>query len=99
MIASEQFSLSVHMSASRTRPASGETTVISAVSYLSWTYCDSTGSAQRWSTGPSKKPWIWAACRSTDISRLAPATRNRSAISRAEIGSRPRCFLSWRAYG
>jgi hypothetical protein len=31
------------------------------------------------------------------ISRSAPAVLNRSAISRAEIGSRPRCFLSWRA--
>ena len=54
-------------------------------------------SANRWSTGPSKKPWIWAVCRSTAISRSAPAVANRSAMSRAEIGSRPRFFLSCRA--
>ena len=41
------------------------------------------GSAMRWSTGPSKKPWIWAVCRSTAMSRSAPAVLNRSAISRA----------------
>ena len=29
--------------------------------------------------------------------RFAPAVLSRSATSRAEIGSRPRCFLSWRA--
>ena len=34
MMASGVFSLSVHRSASRTRPASGETTVMSEVSYL-----------------------------------------------------------------
>ena len=33
------------------------------------------------------------------MSRSAPAVSNRSAKSRAEIGSRPRPFLSWRAYG
>ena len=36
-------------------------------------------------------------CRSTAIRRSAPAVLKKSAISRAEIGSRPRCFLSWRA--
>ena len=41
-----------------------------------------------------KKPWIWAVCRSTAINRLAPEVLNRSATSLAEIGSRPRCFLS-----
>ena len=54
--------------------------------------------AHRWSTGPSKKPWICAVCRSTLMRRSAPAVLNRSAMRRAEIGSRPRCFLSWRAY-
>src|SRR6266511_223342 len=40
--------------------------------------------ANRWSTGPSKKPWIWAVCRSTVRMRLAPAVLYRSATSRAE---------------
>ncbi|SHW39095.1 Uncharacterised protein [Mycobacteroides abscessus subsp. abscessus] len=50
-----------------------------------------------WSTGPSKKPWIWSVCRSTVTMRSAPAVLYRSATRRAEMGSRPRCFLSWRA--
>jgi hypothetical protein len=38
--------------------------------------------------GPSKKPWICAVCRSTVMSRSAPAVLNMSAIRRALIGSR-----------
>ena len=39
--------------------------------------------AKRWSTGPSKKPWICAACRSTLMMRSAPAALKRSATRRA----------------
>ena len=92
-------SRSVQRSATRSRPASGDTTVNSAPAYRSSTWSASSGSANRWSTGPSKKPWIWAVCRSTDMIRSAPARSKRSETSRAEIGSRPRCFLSWREYG
>ena len=35
--------------------------------------------AVRWSTGRSKKPWIWPECRSTDTMRSAPAACSRSA--------------------
>src|SRR4051794_7312205 len=90
-------SLSVHRSATRTRPESGETTVMSRSPHRSQTWPTSRSSANRWSTGPSKKPWIWAVCRSTVMSRSAPAVLNMSATRRAEIGSRPRCFLSCRA--
>ena len=90
---------SAHCSATRTRPVSGETTVTSSPSTLERMWSASSGMANRWSTGPSKKPWIWAVCRSTLITREAPAVLYRSATRRAEIGSRPRPFLSWRAYG
>ena len=90
-------SSSAHCSAVRTRPVSGETMTRSCSPYFSRTCSESSGIANRWSTGPSKKPWICAVCRSTAINRSAPAVLNRSAISRAEIGSRPRCFLSCRA--
>jgi len=92
------FSRADHCSATLIRPASGDTTASCWSPYFSWTYLLRIGSAIRWSTGPSKKPWICEVCRSTQISRFAPAVLNRSAISRAEIGSRPRCFLSCRAY-
>ena len=55
--------------------------------------------ACRWSTGPSKKPWAWAVCRSTVTIRSAPAVLNMSAIRRADTGSRPAYLRSWRAYG
>ena len=92
-------SRSVHRSATRTRPESGATTVNGRPAYRLSTYEASVSMANRWSTGPLKKPWICAVCRSTVRIRLAPAVLNRSATRRAEIGSRPRCFLSCRAYG
>src|SRR6266545_2839708 len=92
-------SRSVQRSATRTRPESGATTVIGRPAYLLSTYSARTFIAKRWSTGPSKKPWICAVCRSTVRIRSAPAVLSRSAISRAVIGSRPRCFLSCRPYG
>ena len=52
-----------------------------------------------WSTGTSKKPWIWPACRSIVSTRSAPAVWIISATSFAVIGSRGRDFLSWREYG
>ena len=55
------------------------------------------GTAVRWSTGKSKKPWIWPVCRSSATRRSAPATVKRSASRRAVIGSRPVAFRSWRA--
>ncbi len=74
-------------SATLIRPASGDT----MTGLVAWRrrYSSSTGNAVRWSTGPSKKPWIWPACRSIEIIRLAPAALNMSATSRAVIGSRP----------
>jgi hypothetical protein len=83
-----------HRSATLIRPASGLTTARRWSPYFSRTWSARIGRAIRWSTGPSKNPWIWSAWRSTVISRSAPAVLKRSAISRAEIGSRPRCFLS-----
>ena len=50
-----------------------------------------------WSTGPSKKPWIWSVVQIDGDDASAPAVFIKSAMRRAEIGSRPRCFLSWRA--
>ena len=61
---------SAHCSAIRTRPVSGETTTNSVPWYLAMMCSASTGSANRWSTGPSKKPWICAVCRSTAMMRL-----------------------------
>ena len=99
MIASGAPSFSLQMSATFTRPMSGDTTVSVGGSSFARKCSSSTGIANRWSTGPSKKPWICGACRSTLMMRWAPAALNRSATRRAEIGSRPRPFLSWRAYG
>ena len=44
--------------------------------------------ANRLSTGMSKKPWIWPACRSMVSTRDAPAVVIRSATSLALIGTR-----------
>jgi hypothetical protein len=83
-------------SAVLTRPASGATTTRSRPSQVVRMCWPSSGMAVRWSTGPSKNPWICPECRSMVISRSAPAVSSMSAISLAEMGSRPRPFLSWR---
>src|SRR5690606_18166856 len=44
--------------------------------------------ASKWSTGISKKPWIWAAWRSMVIKRCAPAAVMRLAIILAPIATR-----------
>ncbi len=59
-------------------------------------YPSSTGVATRWSKGTSKKPWICPECRSTLITRSAPAAESMSATSLAVIGSRPVDLRSWR---
>ena len=87
---------SEYFSATRTRPASGATTTTLS-RWCSSTYSARIGSAVRWSTGMSKKPWICPECRSTDSTRSAPATCRRSAMRRAEMGSRARLLRSWRA--
>ena len=46
----------------------------------------------------SKKPWIWAACRSTVITRWTPAVTSMFATSLAVIGTRPSSLRSFRAY-
>ena len=46
------------------------------------------GSAYKLSTGMSKKPWIWDACKSIVMMWSAPATLNMLATSLAEIGAR-----------
>ncbi len=79
-----------------TPPASGETITRSGMS-SSRTASRSTGAANRWSTGTSKKPWIWSAWRSMVSTRSAPAREIRSATSLAVIGTRGLSFLSWRA--
>ena len=56
-----------------------------------------TGAANRWSTGMSKKPWIWVACRSMVRTRVVPAVEMRSATSFAEMGTRGLSLRSWRA--
>ena len=61
------------------------------------TYSLMTGPAYRWSTGMSKKPWIWAACRSRASTRSAPAVVSRSATSLAVMGTRPTSLRSCRA--
>ena len=48
------------------------------------------------STGMSKKPWMASAWRSTQITRLAPASSMMLAISLALIGSRGWVFFSLR---
>ncbi len=44
----------------------------------------------------SKKPWICPECRSTLMTRSAPAAESMSATSLAVIGSRPVDLRSWR---
>ena len=56
-----------------------------------------TGAANKWSTGMSKKPWIWALCRSIVNMRLVPAALSRFATSFAEIGTRGLSLRSCRA--
>src|SRR6266511_3066722 len=88
-------SMPASFSALLTRPASGATTTSSPCSF-SRMESASTGRAVRWSTGPSKNPWIWPECRSMVMIRSAPVTSSRSATSLAAIGSRERPFLSCR---
>ncbi len=50
------------------------------------------------STGMSKKPWIWSACRSMVSTRETPTVCSRLATTLAEIGTREeRGRRSWRA--
>ena len=89
-------SIWANRSATLNRPASGETTTTS-LPRLAWTQSVRTGMAVRWSTGTSKKPWIWPECRSTLTMRSAPATVSMSARSLAVMGSRSAALRSWRA--
>ena len=43
--------------------------------------------AYRWSTGFSKKPWIWSACKSIVIILVAPAVSSILATNLAAIGT------------
>ena len=83
--------------ARNTPPTSGETMVRSVPSKRSMMSLVKTGAAKRLSVGMSKKPWIWAACRSRVRTRSAPATVMRLATSLAEIGVRGPDLRSWRA--
>ena len=94
-IPDEQRECALDLVYDRRRPASGDT--MTGAWACVRTYCSSTGIAVRWSTGPSKNPWIWPECRSIEIIRLAPAALNMSATRRAVIGSRPSALRSWRA--
>ena len=57
----------------------------------------SIGIAVMWSTGTSKKPWIWPEWRSIVSTRSTPTASRHFATTRAEMGSRGSDFLSWRA--
>ena len=52
----------------------------------------------KWSTGLSKNPWIWSACRSIVKTLSAPAVVKRFAMSLAPIGTLGLPFLSCLAY-
>ena len=71
-----------------TPPTSGDTTMTLARSKRSLMSRTITGEAKRLSVGMSKKPWIWAACRSSVMTRSTPAWVIRLATSLAEIGVR-----------
>ena len=66
-------------------------------SYRWWKYWVKMGLPSRLSTGMSKKPWIWEACRSMVSTRSAPAATIMLATSLAEMGSRGLAFRSCRA--
>src|SRR6185437_9013255 len=56
-----------------TPPTSGLTTIRSSMLWLRQMSASNTGEAYTLSTGMSKKPWIWSACRSTVSTRSTPA--------------------------
>ncbi len=96
MIARSASSRFANARARSTPPASGDT-MISRSRFLRRIAEIRTGAAYRWSTGMSKKPWIWAAWRSIVSSRSAPAVVIRLATSLAVIGTRGLSLRSWRA--
>src|SRR5438477_389347 len=71
-----------------TPPTSGDTTITLARSKRSLMSRTINGDAKRLSVGMSKKPWIWAACRSSVMTRSTPDCVIRFATSFAEIGVR-----------
>src|SRR6185312_10735719 len=81
-----------------TPPTSGDTTIRSGY-FCFHTSPSNTGDAYTLSTGMSKNPWIWSACRSTVRTRFTPAETIRFATSLAVIGTRAaRWRRSCRAY-
>src|SRR5216683_581113 len=69
-----------------TPPTSGETTITLPISKRSLMSRTIIGAAYKLSVGMSKKPWICPACRSSVITRSAPARVIRLDTSLAEIG-------------
>lgn len=57
------------------------------------------GSEKRLSTGISKNPWIWLACKSIVMTWSQPATTSMFATNLAVIGALDLSFLSILAYG
>ena len=100
MIAKFVSSISANFLASFVRPTSADTTTTLSPSIArSRKCCANIGSAVMWSTGPSKKPCTWPACRSIVSTRSMPAVCISDATRRAVMGSRGADFLSWREYG
>jgi hypothetical protein len=81
-----------------TPPTSGDTTIRLSVPCARQMSASSSGEAYTLSTGMSKKPWIWSACRSTVSTRSVPTAPNIFAATLAVIGTREeRGRRSWRA--
>ncbi len=97
MIARSQFSREARLRARSTPPTSGETIITGRPAKRCWISVVNSGAAYRLSTGMSKKPWIWPACRSRVSTRLAPASVMRLATSLALIGVRGAVLRSCRA--
>lgn len=82
-------------------PASGLTTIpaSSQLAICLFIYSIINGSEKRLSTGISKNPWIWLACKSIVMTWSQPATTSMFATNLAVIGALDLSFLSILAYG
>ena len=81
-----------------TPPTSGETIHRSSGLYLFKIWGVMIGATCRLSTGRSKKPWIWPACKSTVTTLSAPALVIKFETNFAEIDVLGTTFLSCLAY-
>ena len=79
-------------------PTSGATQIIFLLFIFFFMWRANMGVAKRLSTGISKKPWIWPACKSTVTTLSAPALVIKFETSFAEIEVLGTTFLSCLAY-